>query len=277
MNADGRGGEVAIDFTTLKPVEIRPEPFKILVTAAHHDDIEFGCAGSVARWVQEGAIVTYVIITDGGSGSNAPEMNRAQLVARRREEQLQAAQAIGVHDVRFLDYPDGVLQPTLELRRDLTRIIREVKPYRVVCQDPTTVFVWDSYINHPDHRAAGEATVYAVFPSAETRPIFPELLDEGLEPHKVSELFLDMSFHPTHYVDISATLEHKLDALRHHISQIGDGATAEDNALKFVREWSAKNGENVGVSHAELFRVMKFDQQSNETQTTSSELMKEGE
>lgn len=268
---------MSFDFTALKPVEARPEPYKIVVTAAHHDDIEFGCAGSIARWVQEGAVVTYVIITDGGSGSNDPNVNRDELVARRRDEQIRAAAAIGVFDVRFLNYPDGILQPTLDLRRDLTRIIREVKPYRVICQDPTTVFVWDSYINHPDHRAAGEATVYAVFPSSETRPIFPELLEEGLEPHKVSELFLDMSFQPTHYVDISATLEDKLAALSHHVSQIGSGLEAEENALKFVREWSARSGEKLGLAHAELFRVMKFDQPRDELEksTDASEPIKE--
>jgi LmbE family N-acetylglucosaminyl deacetylase len=255
-----------IDFSRLKPVEPLKEPINILVTAAHHDDIEFGVAGSVARWVQEGAIVTYVIITDGGAGSNEPGVVREQLVERRRHEQMMAAAAVGVEDVRFLGYPDGTLQPTLDLRRDLTRIIREVKPYRVVTPDPTTMFVWDSYINHPDHRAAGEATVYAVFPSAETRPIFPELLAEGYEPHKVSELYLDFSFQATHYVDISATIDKKIEALRQHVSQLGEGEAFENGAAKWIKDGNAEWGQKVGVEYVEFFRVMRFNRENNENQ-----------
>ena len=168
-------------------------------------------AGSVARWIrEEGATVTYVIITDGGAGSNDPDMTREQLIELRYHEQIEAAARVGVHDVRFLGHPDGVLQATLDVRRDITRIIRETKPYRVVCQDPTSVFVHRGYVNHPDHRAAGEASIYAVFPSAETRPIFPELLAEGFEPHKVGELYLNLTQAPTHFHDISSTIDLKM-------------------------------------------------------------------
>ncbi len=159
-------------------------------------------------------------MTDGGAGSNEPGADLAALVQQRKAEQLAAAEVIGVHDVRFLGYPDGVLQPTLELRRDLTRLIRQVRPERVVCQDPTTVLL-DSYINHPDHRAAGEATLYAVFPSAGTRPVFPELLAEGLEPHQVKELYLTLTTRPNAHVDISATMDRKIKALLCHRSQVG--------------------------------------------------------
>lgn len=169
-------------------------PSRILVIAAHPDDIEFGAAGSIARWTGEGAQVTYCIVTDGAAGSNDPNVKREDLIRIRREEQIAAAAVVGVHDVRFLGYPDGTLQHTLELRRDLTRLIRELRPYRVLCFDPTVVFVgvpeFGDYINHPDHRAAAEGAIYAVFPSAETRPIFPELLDEGLEPHHVTEVYM---------------------------------------------------------------------------------------
>jgi LmbE family N-acetylglucosaminyl deacetylase len=231
-------------------------PYKIVVIVAHHDDIEFGVAGSIARWVKEGADVTYVIITDGGSGSNQPGILRADLAEQRRQEQVAAAKAVGVSDVRFLGYFDGMLEPTMELRRDLTRILREVKPQRVICQDPTTVFFRDSYINHPDHRAAGEAAIYATFPSSETRPIFPELLDEGYEPHKVHELWLTLSTSPTHFVDISATFEQKLESLRAHVSQIGAGEDAENGALKFVRERNLDAGKVANVEYAEFFKVM---------------------
>lgn len=245
------------------PDELKPAEFKeierIVVIVAHHDDIEFGLSGSVAQWVRAGAVVTYVIVTDGGAGSNDPNITRAELVAKRRQEQLAASAVVGVTDTRFLGYPDGMLQPTLELRRDLTRILRQVKPQRVVCQDPTTVFAGDGYVNHPDHRAAGEAAIYAVFPSSETRPIFPELLDEGYEPHKVRELYLTLTMQPTHFVDISATHAQKLDALRCHVSQIGAGDDAENGAIKWIREWDADMGKKVGVAYAESFKVMQFD------------------
>ncbi len=250
------------DFDMPQPAPKRDQPYHIVVTAAHHDDIEFGVAGSVAKWIQgEGATVTYVIITDGGSGSNDPAMTRAELVALRREEQLRAAAIVGVSDVRFLDYPDGMLQATLELRRDITRIIRETKAYRVVCQDPTTVFVQSQYINHPDHRAAGEATIYAAFPSAETRPVFPELLAEGHEPHKIGELYLNLSMQATHYVDISDVFALKMQSLGAHVSQIGAGEDFENGAKKWISERSRESGKAVGVEFAEFFRVMKFDEE----------------
>lgn len=242
-------------------LEALPEPEgpqTMLVIAAHHDDIEFGMAGSVARWTEAGHTVHYVIITDGGAGSNEPGVVRAELAETRRAEQIAAAEAVGVADVRFLDYPDGVLQPTLELRRDLTRIIRELKPYRVACQDPTTIFAGDFYINHPDHRAAGEAAIYAVFPSSESRPIFPELLAEGYEPHKVTELVMTLTMKPTHYVDIGPTIDRKIASLRCHASQIGAGEDAKNGALKWIRERNGEGGKQVGVEYAEQFRRMVF-------------------
>lgn len=233
----------------------RPNPLTVLVIVAHADDIEFGCAGSIARWIQEGAEVTYCIVTDNGSGSNDPTVSRTDLIKTRREEQLAAAQQLGVKEVRFLDYPDGILQPTLELRRDLTRVIREIKPYRVIAQDPSTYFVEDYYINHPDHRAAGEAAVYAVFPSAETRPIFPELLTEGLEPHHVTELYLTLTLKPNCTEDITATMDLKIAALKHHKSQI----SGED--FEWVKEWAREAGKEAGVEYAERYRVMRFERE----------------
>jgi LmbE family N-acetylglucosaminyl deacetylase len=224
----------------------------ILVVAAHPDDIEFGLAGSVARWASEGHRVVYCLVTDGSAGSNDPEADLAALVQIRRQEQIEAAALVGVAEVRFLGYADGTLQPTLELRREITRLIRELKPYRVVCQDPTTHFFSNVYINHPDHRAAGEATIYAVFPSAETRPIFPELLAEGFEPHKVSELYLDMSLHPDTYVDITSTIDRKIAAVLRHRSQVGP------EAEQWVRQWAEEAGAKAGCAYAEAFRVMRL-------------------
>jgi LmbE family N-acetylglucosaminyl deacetylase len=236
---------------------------RILVIVAHHDDIEFGIAGSVARWVDEGAEVTYCIITDGSAGSNDPETRRADLAETRRIEQRTAATLLQVEDVRFLNYEDGTLEPSLGLRKDLTRIIRDVRPHRVVCQDPTTVFFGEGYVNHPDHRAAGEAAIYATFPGAESRPIFADLLeedngddDEGYQPHKVEELYLTLTNKPTHYIDISDYIDRKMSALRAHESQIGTGDEAENGAVKYIRERNAESGEQVGVAYAEFFKVM---------------------
>lgn len=227
-------------------------PLRILVIAAHADDIEFGIAGSVARWTDEGHEVAYCLITDSSAGSNDPNVDPRALAELRRDEQIAAAAAVGVQMVRFLGYADGTLQPTLELRRELARLIREWKPQRVVCQDPTTVFVDTNYVNHPDHRAAGEAAIYAVFPSAETRPIFPELLSEGFEPHKVQELWLTLTLNPNTFVDISTTIDRKIEALLFHRSQVGP------EAAEWVRQWNAEAGQQAGCAFAEGFRVMRF-------------------
>ena len=240
----------------LQPVEALTDPKKMVAIVAHHDDIEFGCAGSISKWIEEGADVTYVIIRDGSAGSNEPGVIREELAAQRKKEQLAAADAVGVTDVRVLGYQDGHLQPTMELRKELTRILREVKPFRVILQDPSTYFFGDGYINHPDHRAAGEAALYAVFPSTETRPIFSDLLDEGYEPHKVSELFMNLSLNPTHFVDITSVFEKKKASLRAHVSQLGEGEGFENGAMKFIEERNAAAGEKFGVGYAEAFKVM---------------------
>ncbi|WP_322487501.1 PIG-L deacetylase family protein [Chloroflexus sp.] len=231
-------------------MHVQPEP--ILVIAAHADDIEFAAAGTIAGWAAAGHPITYCIVTDGSAGSNEPGIDLAALVARRQDEQRAAAAVLGVHGVRFLGYRDGVLQPTLELRRELTRLIREVRPFRVLCQDPTLVFAGSTYINHPDHRAAGEAAIYAVFPSAETRPIFPELLAEGYEPHKVRELYLMFPPAPDLYLDISDRIEQKIESLLCHRSQL------DPEVADWVRKWDAENGAKIGTAYAEAFRVMRL-------------------
>lgn len=230
--------------------EATSAPLRIFCVFAHPDDAEFSMGGSAAQWADEGAEITYCVVTNGAAGSNDPNQDLAELVRMREEEQRCAARTLGVKDVIFLRYADGTLQPTIELRRELTRLIRQLKPDRVVCGDPTAVFYGDNYINHPDHRAAAEATIYAVFPSAETRPIFPELLTEGYEPHKVKELYISGSMQANLYVDIAQTLERKIEALRCHKSQVdvGDG--------QWIRDWAAEIGKAGEVEYAEAFRVM---------------------
>lgn len=242
---------------------------RILVIVAHPDDIEFGTGGTIARWTAEGQQVTYCIVTDGAAGSNKPDEDLAALAVTRRREQTEAAACVGVTDVRFLGYADGSLEPTMALRRDLTRLIREVKPYRVLLMDPTTMMIEDDgdggdYINHPDHRASGEAALYAVFPSAETRPIFPELLAEGYEPHHVEEVWFMTSVKPNRYVDISSYIEQKIAALLCHKSQLDESVTP------MVRAWSAQTGRVLGVDHAESYRVLRFPVPQPDTAGTAT-------
>jgi len=229
---------------------------RVLIVAAHPDDIEIGAGGAIANWTDEGIQVTFALVTDGSSGSNDPNMDTRELIEIRKREQQEAAACLGVTDVRFLGYPDGVLEPTIALRRDLTRIIREVKPDRVVITDPTTVLVVEEnfhYINHPDHRAAAEAALYAVFPSAESRPIFRELLDEGLEPFHVNELWMMLTNHPNVVVDTSQQHERKRTSILCHHSQLPG-----PEAIQFVDQFDTMVGQRIGAAYAEEFRVMTF-------------------
>jgi LmbE family N-acetylglucosaminyl deacetylase len=225
---------------------------RVLVIAAHPDDIEFGAAGTIARWTDEGAAVTFCIVTDGAAGSNEPGADLKALSLTRQDEQRAAAAVLGVQEVIFLGYPDGTLQPTLELRRDLTRLIRQIRPDCVMIQDPTVFFAGDFYINHPDHRAAGEAALYAVFPSAGTRPIFPELLAEGYEPFDVPQLWMMFANHAEMVVDISTVLDRKIEALLCHKSQVGP------EVGEMVRGWARDDGKAHGYAGAETFRVMRL-------------------
>ncbi|MDZ4766209.1 MAG: PIG-L deacetylase family protein [Chloroflexota bacterium] len=232
-----------------------PIPARILIIAAHPDDIEFGAAGSVAVWTAAGAEVHYCIVTNGAAGSNAIDYDHDTLVQQRIVEQNEAAALLGVQHVHYLGYADGMLQPTLELRRDLTRLIRQVKPNRVLIMDPTTRMIGEGeffYINHPDHVATGEASLYAVFPSAETRPIFPELLAEGHEPHHVDELYLMIAANADVAVDITPHVALKKQALLCHRSQLSEGD------LGFIGQFDGMAGAQDGVAFAETYRVMRF-------------------
>lgn len=229
---------------------------RVLVIAAHPDDIEIGAGGTIAQWADEGVEVTYCLVTDGSSGSNDPATDVRELVRVREREQQEAAACLSVKDVRFLGYPDGALEPTIALRRDLTRVIREVRPDRVVITDPTTVLVEEDnffYINHPDHRAAAEAALYAVFPSAESRPIFPELLEEGLEPFHVNELWMMLTNKPNVVIDISQQHQRKLSSILCHRSQIPG-----QEAAQFVEMIDTRVGAKIGAAYGEEFRVMTF-------------------
>ncbi len=222
-----------------------------LVIFAHPDDAEFMCGGTIALWSREGTEVHYLCVTDGSAGSNEPGTIREELAAVREREQRDAAEVLGVRTVTFLGFRDGELEVNLDTRRAVAGEVRRVRPEVIVAPDPSRLWVGNGYINHPDHRAAGELALCAVMPDAPTRLQFPELLDEGLEPYEIPFLWLATE-EPDTYVDISETLEAKLEALTRHVSQNLDGSE------KWVRERAREHGEKGGVEYAEAFRAFEL-------------------
>lgn len=197
------------------------QPLRVLVVLAHPDDPEFYCGGTVARWVSEGREVNYCLLTRGDKGNDDVGIDPETLAQKRMAEQRAAAEVLGVKEVIFLDHPDGYLTPDLALRRDVVRVIRQVRPEIIVTCDPTNFFPSDRYINHSDHRAAGQATLDAVFPAAGSGLYFPELLqEEGLKPHKVEQVYVAGAQHPNTIVNVTKFLDQKLAALKEHASQI---------------------------------------------------------
>jgi LmbE family N-acetylglucosaminyl deacetylase len=234
----------AIDFSGIE---------RVLVITAHPDDVDFGWAGSIAVMRDMGIEVTYCIITDGDAGGAETGIPRAEMASLRRDEQRAAAKVVGVDDVRFLGYPDGRLEPTLALRRDLSRVIRHVRPQRVMTQSPERVFE-RIYASHPDHLAAGEAALCAVYPDARNRWAHPELEAEDLEPWTVDEVWLG-PISATHYIETTKAIDRKVEALLSHKSQLPD----PEATGKMVREWAAANANAAGLpegSYAEAVRVV---------------------
>lgn len=247
--------------------EVKPAPDtanragqRILMIQAHPDDAEFSCAGTIARWAAEGADVHYCSITSGDKGSDDPGAVGIKLADTRENEQRAAAKILGVQSVTFLGYLDATLIPDLTLRRDLVRVIRRLKPDVLVCQDPTMRYAGREYINHPDHVAAGDAALAAVFPSARDPLTFPELIDEGMPAHKTAEVYLFGAKEPDVWIDISNTIDTKIAALKAHASQIKDWDPTE-----MMRDWARgtaaqhpDRSANVG-EYAEAFKYIKID------------------
>ena len=231
-----------------------PQPERVLVISAHPDDPDFGAAGVVALWADQGAEVYYVVVTDGSKGSADPDMTSERLVEMRQAEQRAAAKAVGVKDVLFLGYPDGATKNTPELRRDLVRLIRQYKPDVAVTHDPTVRIRANSYLNHNDHRAVGDATLDAIFPLARDRLNYPEHEAEGLEPHKVLDIFLTFSNEPNYWVDISSVMDKKVSALRKHESQFDD----MDELEKYLLERSRMTAQRMSAEYAEEFRRVEI-------------------
>ena len=234
-----------------------PAPGRVLSIHAHPDDQEFTVSGTLAKWARAGSSVITVCLTSGGAGSNEftpSEMTRDELVPVREEEQRRACQVLGIQDVVFLPYEDGMLEPSIALRRDITRLIRRYRPDAVVCGDPTMRYYGNSYLNHPDHRVAADVTLDAVYPSAGTRLIFPELLAEGLEPHQVKSVFIHGVRRPDTFVDIKDMLALKLAALKEHRSQLGSWDPTE-----MVTDWAREQGARRRLAAAEAFLQMRLN------------------
>ncbi|HVU11387.1 MAG TPA: PIG-L deacetylase family protein [Phototrophicaceae bacterium] len=229
---------------------------RVMGIFAHPDDPEFFCGATFARWAAEGAEIVFVLATSGDKGSADPEMTGERLAAIREEEERNAAHALGVKDVIFLHFTDGELEPSLTLRKAIVRQIRLFKPNIVVTGDPTVYWIGDRGMNHPDHRAIGEAVCAAVYPTARDRLNFPELeRDEHLEPHKTKQLFISATQSPNIKVDVTAYVETKIKALREHKSQIADMEAMAERIRKNVDPESLEDYKH----YSDSFRVITFD------------------
>ncbi len=231
---------------------------KVLIVTAHPDDLDFGCSGSIALWVKKGIEVSYVICTNGDQGGEDPSVPREEMPKIRQKEQRDAGAVVGVSRITFLGYRDGWLEPTIQLRKEIVRQIRIHKPDRLVIQSPERN--WDRlFSSHPDHMAAGEAAIQAVYPDARNAFAFEDLLkEEGLEPHRVREVWVMAAKDPNHFVDITETIDLKIKALHAHVSQTAHNPKMEE----MIRSWGERSAEVMGLGsgkYAEIFRVINTD------------------
>jgi LmbE family N-acetylglucosaminyl deacetylase len=226
-----------------------------LVIFAHPDDAEFMCGGTIAAWAAQGTAVHYCVITDGSAGDNRPGLTREQIAPVREREQRAAAEILGVKGIDFLGFRDGELEVNVETRRAVTRVVRRIRPDVIVAPDPSRLWTGSGYINHWDHKQAGTLALCAVMPDAPSRPQFAELLEEGLEPFEVPNLML-ASEEPDTYVDITETIDRKVEALLAHASQ----GTHDPDTEKWVRQRARDVGEKAGVGYAEAFKRFAFQE-----------------
>lgn len=228
---------------------------RILVVTAHPDDVDFGAAGTVATWTKAGCAVTYCVVTNGDAGGFDPDVPRGEIAGIRQAEQRAAAEEVGVTDVRFLGWPDGRVVPSIELRRDISRVIREVRPQRVLTQSPQRNYD-RIYASHPDHLAVGEATLCAVYPDARNPFAHPELAEAGHEAWTVSETWLMAAPGAAHVVDVTDVYDVKMAALRRHVSQL-PGVPGELDTM--LRGWLGMNAKAAGLPEgrlAEAFQIL---------------------
>jgi LmbE family N-acetylglucosaminyl deacetylase len=227
---------------------------RVLVISAHPDDSDFGASGTIAQWVKKGIEVAYVFCTNGDQGGEESGFTKEEMPAIRQREQRAAGAAIGVTDITFLNYIDGNLEATLGLRKDLVRQIRISQPDRMVCQSPERN--WDRIgASHPDHLAAGEAAIQAVYPDARNPFAFTDLLEkEGLQPWRVKEIWVSAFANPDHFVDITDTFDLKIKALQAHASQTAHN----ENLEMMVREWGERNAAAAGFAQGRIAEAFKI-------------------
>lgn len=250
--------QVLPDAPSEAPHDWRPARFMVIV--AHPDDADFGPAATAARWIDAGSEGWLVCCTSGDQGGEDPEMDPLELAAIREREQRAAADVVGYVGVTFLHMPDGALVNDLILREHLVREIRTFRPDAVLATDPETLFYRDAGVNHTDHRAAGMAAVDAVYPASRNPMAFPWLAKSGLPAHRVRRLYLFWTEKPNAYVDTTATVVRKIDALRCHVSQLKDFGRVEG----WIREWSGDLGKRIGVEAADGFHVIVIDEDDEE-------------
>lgn len=229
-------------------------PESAMIVAAHPDDIEFTCVGTLALWARHGARISYVLCTSGEAGIEDPALSPEEAARIREEEQRAAADIAGAADVVFLREPDGLLQPTLDLRRKLVREIRRFRPEVLLTGDPALIWMGPSFLNHPDHRAASTAAIEAAWPAAGQPNLWPEMAAEGLKPFRPRKLFITGWGIPPGadlWIDIAETLDVKVAALRAHRSQMGNG-----NPEGLLRKMAADSAAGRGMASAEAFRVV---------------------
>lgn len=236
----------------MSAVKAADEPStRVLVIAAHPDDPEFGCAATVTKWAAQGREVTYLLLTSGDKGSKDPATTPGQMATQREREQLEAARELGIREVLFQRHPDGMLEDDMALRREITGVIRRLRPHVVLTIDP-----WRHYQTHPDHRAAGQAALDAVY-SAKQHHLFPEQLVAGIEPWRPKEVYLFWTENADTWEDVSSCLERRIAALARHASQVGeDTAGLAERIRKGAREAAAKSGK--GYEYAEAFKLLKM-------------------
>ena len=238
---------------TMPPIEHTGPGERVMVIVAHPDDAEFMCAGTVAKWTSEGKEGVYVLVTSGDKGTSDPDVLPVEFAKVREAEQREVCDTLGVKDLEFLRYSDGMVENTLGLRRDLVRMIRKYKPSAVITQNPTARW-FGNRINHPDHRNVGDAAIDAVFPSARDVHMFPELFEnEGLDTHVVDHLYLGMTGGEANvHIDISQTLETKIAAMKGHKSQMRDPSSPRFG--EFVYTMAQRSAEGTEMEYAESFR-----------------------
>ncbi len=229
-------------------------PQKILVILAHPDDPEYFCGASIARWTALGHTVEYCLLTRGDKGVRGNILDAGELMLTREVEQRQAASVLGVKSVRFLDYADGYLQPTIEARRAVVAVLREAKPDVVVTSDPTNFFHRDNRLNHPDHRIAGQIVCEAVYPACGNPMFFPELLVQGLVAHEIHELWLTLTGQPNFTIDVTEQWGLKIAALRHHRSQLAD----PDHMERMQRQRRTIESSEENPKYEDSFRRIIF-------------------